>query len=136
MDYSSHAKKAFCKATLDSQNGSTAERSDVLVDSNGHIPDPTELTRFGYTFGGWYKDAYCNNVFDFANDVVTDDITLYAKWTSDSSVLAAPVLIADTSNNAAGQVAVSGVLIDDFTLTATGTVKGTIFALYPCWANG
>ena len=31
------------------------------------------------------KEAACQNSWSFANDTVTDNITLYAKWTKDSS---------------------------------------------------
>ena len=34
----------------------------------------------GFTFAGWYKDAACTQAWDFAKDVVTADVTLYAKW--------------------------------------------------------
>ena len=30
----------------------------------------------------WYKEAECTNVWDFENETVSQDITLYAKWTS------------------------------------------------------
>ena len=53
--------------------------SDVVEGSK--ISAPTAPTADGYTFGGWYKEAACENVWDFENDTVTDDITLYAKWT-------------------------------------------------------
>ena len=36
----------------------------------------------GYKFGGWYRDAKCQNAWDFANDVVTGTTRLYAKWTA------------------------------------------------------
>ena len=42
---------------------------------------PADPTKTGYTFGGWYKDSACTKAYDF-NSVVTDNITLYAKWTA------------------------------------------------------
>ena len=74
----------------------TTRQYTVTFDANGHgsAPDqqsvdygtkatePTAPTAFGYTFGGWYKEAGCTNVWDFATDEVTSDITLYAKWTA------------------------------------------------------
>ena len=33
-----------------------------------------------FTFGGWYKDAGCTQKYDFSA-AVTEDMTLYAKWT-------------------------------------------------------
>ncbi|MCM1111939.1 MAG: InlB B-repeat-containing protein [Muribaculum sp.] len=35
----------------------------------------------GYEFDGWYQDPACEEPWDFANDTVRRNITLYAKWT-------------------------------------------------------
>ncbi len=42
---------------------------------------PTNPTRTGYTFGGWYKEASCKTAWNFTTDKVTSNVTLYAKWT-------------------------------------------------------
>ena len=74
--------------------GATPETFTVTFDANGHgtapaaqtitsgetASEPTEPKETGYTFGGWYKEAACTNLFDFSTPI-TDDITLYAKWT-------------------------------------------------------
>ncbi len=53
------------------------------VNHNTLVTEPTETpTLKGYTFGGWYKEAACTNVWDFATDKVTDNISIYAKWIS------------------------------------------------------
>lgn len=39
-----------------------------------------ETFRTGYVFAGWYSDSGLKNAYDF-NSAVTEDITLYAKWT-------------------------------------------------------
>ena len=36
----------------------------------------------GSTLAGWYTDAACATLFDFSQDVVTGNMTLYAKWTA------------------------------------------------------
>lgn len=43
--------------------------------------DDSEMTRLGYTFGGWYTDAACTdgNEFTFGNPLI-DNTTIYAKW--------------------------------------------------------
>lgn len=59
----------------------------------GEIEDtPYEPTREGYTFGGWYKEPECKNVWDFDADTLPDaeydeegvlifkETQLYAKW--------------------------------------------------------
>ncbi len=38
------------------------------------------LTKPDYTFGGWYVDEACTQPWDFDKDVVTDNLTLYARW--------------------------------------------------------
>ncbi len=37
----------------------------------------------GYSFGGWYTEAACQNAFDFET-AITKDMTLYAKWKLES----------------------------------------------------
>lgn len=52
------------------------------VEYNGKVIVPQDPTKSGYTFGGWYKDnTTFVNLFDFANTLITEDTTLFAKWT-------------------------------------------------------
>ena len=44
------------------------------------IPEPTGLIWEGYTLCGWYTDAAFTDEWDFVNDVVSENITLHAKW--------------------------------------------------------
>ncbi|MEE0951781.1 MAG: InlB B-repeat-containing protein [Paludibacteraceae bacterium] len=69
--------------TFDANSHGTAP-ADQCIAEGGKATQPTALTATGYTFGGWYKEAGCTNAWDFANDVVTSNITLYAKWTANS----------------------------------------------------
>jgi len=41
---------------------------------------PAEPQRKGYDFAGWFKNKSLQNPWIFSNDVVTGNITLYAKW--------------------------------------------------------
>lgn len=56
-------------------------RTETSVSADSIILEPTAPTRAGYTFSGWYKEAGCTNEWIFASDTVTEDTTLYAKWT-------------------------------------------------------
>ncbi|MCL2690336.1 MAG: InlB B-repeat-containing protein [Chitinispirillia bacterium] len=85
--------------TFDSQGGSAV--TPQIVSSGGNAAKPADPTRTDYTFAGWYKDVTCSmissvcsydNLWDFNNDNVTEDITLYAKWTSGTSALASPLV--------------------------------------------
>lgn len=57
--------------------------TDVPVADGEKISAPAEPEADGWLFQGWYKETTLENAWDFANDVVDDDITLYAKWIED-----------------------------------------------------
>ena len=65
--------------TVNANNGSTEDSFVVKEDST--ITAPVNPTKEGYTFAGWYLDANFTTAVDFTNFKVTEDITLYAKWT-------------------------------------------------------
>ncbi|MDR2918054.1 MAG: InlB B-repeat-containing protein [Tannerella sp.] len=66
--------------SFDSQGGTiVGSLADVLHGSN--ISQPADPTKTGYTFAGWYTDALYSKAWDFATDLIIQDITLYAKWT-------------------------------------------------------
>ena len=62
--------------TFESNGGS--EISSVDVASGEKVTKPADPTRSGYEFKGWYKED--GTEWNFDKDVVTADITLYAKW--------------------------------------------------------
>ena len=55
--------------------------TNLPVNEGEKITKPADPTATDLVFVGWYTEASCTNLWDFANDKVTDDITLYAKWT-------------------------------------------------------
>lgn len=62
-------------------NGGSAV-APVTVDAGSTVTKPADPTKSGHNFGGWYKDSTLQTPWDFANDTVTADTTLYAKWTA------------------------------------------------------
>ncbi len=64
-------------------NGAEESIDSVLV-KNATVVEPEEPTRDNYIFAGWYTDDSFINLYDF-DDVVNDNITLYAKWITDTS---------------------------------------------------
>jgi uncharacterized repeat protein (TIGR02543 family) len=62
-------------------NGGSAVSPVTEVPYNATIEKPDGPTKSGYVFGGWYKEPELINEWGFDNDTVTEDITLYAKWT-------------------------------------------------------
>ena len=56
---------------------------DQIILKNQPISRPANPRKDGSIFGGWYKDSACQNLWNFATDVITNDqSTLYAKWTN------------------------------------------------------
>ena len=81
---------------FDSQGGSAVDRIVVLT-AGSHLDKPTDPTKEGYVFAGWYKDIAFTMPWDFATDVVEDDMTLYAKWIA---VEKPPVISTTTTSTA------------------------------------
>ncbi len=71
--------------TFDTNGGSTVAAQSVAYNGKAVRPEP-DPTKAGFTFAGWYKEAACTNAYDF-NAVVTDIITIYAKWSANGFVV-------------------------------------------------
>ena len=63
--------------TFESQGGSDV--ASQKVNHGATATTPTEPTKTGFEFKGWYTSAACETVYEFTT-AVTEDITLYAKW--------------------------------------------------------
>lgn len=103
-------------------NGERLKRYTVTFDANGKdvelpasqrvkqghlaIEPSAKPTCAGFTFVGWYKDAACTQAWDFAKDVVTADVTLYAKWNAKNDNNKTDD--AKKDNASGGQISLSG----------------------------
>ena len=65
------------RVKFDAQGGSSVNGQTPA--SGSTVTKPTDPTREGYTFAGWYTDEACTKAYDFSV-AVTADMTLYAKW--------------------------------------------------------
>lgn len=54
--------------------------ADQKVKKGGYAERPAEPVREGRTFAGWFYDEEFTERWDFENDKVEDNMTLYAKW--------------------------------------------------------
>ena len=62
------------------------EPETALVKDGKDASEPTEPSRMGYTFDGWYSDIDLTEVYAF--DVpITEDTSIYAKWLPHQSTL-------------------------------------------------
>jgi uncharacterized repeat protein (TIGR02543 family) len=100
--------------TFDSQDGTPVPSQSVNYGEKAMKPaDPTKT---GYTFGGWSKETGCVNVWNFATDTVTSDITLYAKWTINQYIIT-------TSAGPGGTITPSGTITATCGSSKTFTIK-------------
>ena len=66
--------------TFETSGGSAV--GPVTVDAGSTVTKPADPMKSGHNFGGWYKDSTLQTPWNFANDTVRTDTTLYAKWTA------------------------------------------------------
>ncbi|MBE5825054.1 MAG: hypothetical protein E7307_00310 [Butyrivibrio sp.] len=79
-------KPSPCVVHFESGGGSAV--ADIASDYKNAIAKPTDPTRYGHTFAGWYKDSGCTegNEYDFTKKIreniasYSTEVTLYAKW--------------------------------------------------------
>jgi uncharacterized repeat protein (TIGR02543 family) len=65
--------------TFDSNGGSQISPY-TNVEYGSKIAEPSTPEKLENDFDGWYKDSEFETAWDFENDTVTENITLYAKW--------------------------------------------------------
>lgn len=131
-----------------SSNGGTAV-SSVQVNYNSIFTAPLAPTKTDVIFGGWYKEASLTTAWNFATDVVTEDITLYAKWNdprqsitfpaiADKVYGEVPFLLAATASSGLPvtyQAVTNNIAIDGSTVTIINTGLATIRAIQEGNAN-
>lgn len=69
--------------TFESNGGTIVPAQSIL--ENEKIEQPETPVKEGYLLEGWFKEAECETIWIFEKDIVTADITLYAKWIEDPS---------------------------------------------------
>ncbi|WP_159721870.1 InlB B-repeat-containing protein [Enterococcus sp. CSURQ0835] len=67
--------------TFDVNGGSSI--TPLTVRKGEQLQKPTDPTKKGYTFDGWYTDAALTKAYDF-NQPIETNFTLYAKWKSET----------------------------------------------------
>ncbi|MGE7110540.1 leucine-rich repeat protein [Lysinibacillus sp. NPDC047702] len=85
------------EVTFETYEGSAVEKEDVI--DGELVTKPTDPTKDGYIFDGWYREDF-QTPWNFATDTVTEPVTLHAKWLSASPFT--------TSDNGDGTVTVTG----------------------------
>lgn len=82
--------------TFDSNGGSAVK--SVEVENDKTVAKPTDPTREGYTFAGWFTAKDGGTLFDFTTKI-TAATTLYAHWTAVEKVPVATLVYDNGSEN-------------------------------------
>ncbi|ESL02862.1 repeat protein [Catonella morbi ATCC 51271] len=79
VTYSGEQPEEIFTVAFDTKGG-TPSINPQKVKKGQKADEPADPYLFGYEFGGWYTEKECTNKFNF-NTPITENITLYAKWT-------------------------------------------------------
>ena len=118
--------------TFDSQGGSAV--GSQTVERGGLVTEPTAPTKTSYTFAGWYKELECTNSWDFDTDTVASDVTLYAKWATNTYTVTFNKNGGDTEANPKTKTATHGGNVG--TLPTAPTRAGYTFTSWDTKTNG
>ncbi|MDD2972310.1 MAG: SdrD B-like domain-containing protein [Lachnospiraceae bacterium] len=77
--------KTLYEVSFDMQGHGTPIAKVTKIVPDNKLVAPTEPQEAGYTFNGWFKEQTCENAWNFEEDTVGSNITLYAKWTEKMS---------------------------------------------------
>ena len=60
--------------------GGTPVPDPLIVPAGSKIKAPEGIKKSYYSLWGWYREPEFKQLWDFKNDIVTSDMTLYARW--------------------------------------------------------
>ncbi|MCR4763055.1 MAG: InlB B-repeat-containing protein, partial [Lachnospiraceae bacterium] len=72
-------KAEFFTVTFDLNGKPGTTPSAQTVEKDRFAKEPAVPEAEGFTFGGWYREATCENLFDFSTPITADTV-VYAKW--------------------------------------------------------
>lgn len=78
--YAKYVPATYYNVTFDTDGGNTLDGQSIKAGNK--VSRPTDPTKEDYTFDGWYTSKEYKTAWKWDEDVVTKDITLYAKWKS------------------------------------------------------
>ena len=81
-----YAKWTINQYTISFNSNGGTFVSSITQNFGTSVSQPSNPTRTGYTFNGWYSDSGLTNPYTFST-MPAYDFTLYAKWTINGYVL-------------------------------------------------
>ena len=86
--------------------------SPQSVEHNGKAVKPDDPEKSGEIFAGWYKDSGFKSAFDFANETITGNITVYARFELPAENIYTVKFSGTTTEIAARETNEAGILTD------------------------
>ncbi len=77
----------------------SGEQPQILAKGNYTVKTDDGKQETVYTFDGWYKDSGCTTEWNFANDTVEGDTTIYAKWDRETKPYYYVTFVAEGADN-------------------------------------
>ena len=88
--YASWLEDDVITYTISFNTNGGSEVLNITVLPDAYAIAPTAPTKESYTFTGWYLDPGLTQIFSFISASITENITLYAKWTSEGGGVIIP----------------------------------------------
>jgi uncharacterized repeat protein (TIGR02543 family) len=80
-------------------NGGVTDMDSLKIEVAGSLlTEPEDPIKANEDFIGWYTDEELTEKFNFDEDVVISDLTLYAKWTDSDTIGGGTVVTPDTTD--------------------------------------
>ncbi|MCR61236.1 hypothetical protein DUD52_15085 [Listeria monocytogenes] len=80
-------KPIYYKVKLDAKGGTVNGDSILTVQKGNLVPAPSNPVYKDANFAGWYEDEAYSKLWDFDTNKVTQDTTLYAKYTAADPIM-------------------------------------------------
>jgi uncharacterized repeat protein (TIGR02543 family) len=119
-------KSETCTVTFEMNGHGTQIERLIGVLSGSKITEPTTPTSTGHTFRGWYKNSERTIAWDFEADKVTENMTLYARWSLNSPTVTVTKNETDGSHEFTVNPTNAASEIESITYTYRWTKNGTV----------
>ncbi len=88
LSYNGAALRLFRRVdyTVSFETDGGSKLAAVTVTNGQTVKKPADPVKENYLFVGWYMDSEFKLPFTFASDIVTSDLTLYARWIDDNGL--------------------------------------------------
>lgn len=109
--------------TINTNNGTSS--TSAVHDWGTYLSVPTQPTKTGYVFGGWFSDSDQTSKYTFTS-MIESDLTIYAKWYDALTFISVPTvaLCVTVIETPTGQTVILDASDSTYAETVTYTING------------